>query len=382
MLRLALALGLAQAGFHAWIATLPVALHAAGWPDADIGAIVGVSSVVNLGAAFFSGGLLDRFGGRVVYLLGCGAFICASLPVAFDIVTAASPPEAWILIRVLQGAGIATVFPAIGTLVPIGVPRARIPTAMATVGMAANLSLAVTPVVTLLMLERGGLVSVGVAATASVLTGALLLGGSRRFAHAVTSTRRGIAGTLRPAWRPAWAVPLTASLLFIVHWGVVSGYLPQRAAAAGADVGLYFTGDALAILLLRVPAGLLMGRVAALPMLLVGSAITSTSLLLLLLPPTTALLLAAGVMGGAGVASFLPVMQVELVRRSDDRDRGSAFGLYSVAFAAGVAIGSLGVAPFYDELGFERVMGLAIACCLAAGIVALSDADLRHRRPM
>jgi len=47
-----------------------------------------------------------------------------------------------------------------------------------------------------------------------------------------------------------------------------------------------------------------------------------------------------------------------------------------------VAIGSLGVAPFYDELGFEWVMGLAIACCLAAGIVALSDADLRHRRPM
>jgi MFS family permease len=314
--------------------------------------------------------------------MGCSAFICASLPIALGLVTGSSPAEAWIVVRVLQGIGIAAVFPSIGTLVPLGVPRARIPTAMATVGMAGNLSLAVTPFVALLMLEQWGLASVGIAVTTSVLTGALLLGGSRRFTHAAASSRRGIAGTLRPAWRPAWTVPLIAAFLFICHWGVVSGYLPQRAAAAGADVGLYFTGDALAILVLRVPAGMLMGRVAALPMLLTGACITAASLLLLLLPPTTLLLLVAGIIGGAGVALFMPVIQVELVRRSDDRDRGSAFGLYSVAFAAGVAAGSLGIAPLYDLLGFERSMAAAIACCLGAGVVALTDADLRHRRPM
>ena len=44
MIRLAFAQGFAQVGFHAWIATLPVAMAAAGRPDGEIGAVVGARS--------------------------------------------------------------------------------------------------------------------------------------------------------------------------------------------------------------------------------------------------------------------------------------------------------------------------------------------------
>lgn len=59
-----------QAGYHGFTASLPVALVKAGLPDAEIGLIVGVASVVQVPAAFFAGGLIDRFGGPRMLLFG------------------------------------------------------------------------------------------------------------------------------------------------------------------------------------------------------------------------------------------------------------------------------------------------------------------------
>ena len=41
---------------------------------------------------------------------------------------------------------------------------------------------------------------------------------------------------------------------------MIIAYLPQRAEAAGADIGLFFVADGVAILLSRVPAGWLADR--------------------------------------------------------------------------------------------------------------------------
>lgn len=172
--------------------------------------------------------------------------------------------------------------------------------------------------------------------------------------------------------------PLLVSFLFVAHWGVVTGYLPQRAEAAGADIGLFFTGDALALLAVRVPAGWMAGRIGVQPLVVVGVAVTVASLSLLLLPPTTPLLVLSGVGMGTGGALALPTMMIELSQRSDATDRGSAFGLYSVAFGSGIAVGSIGVAPFYSVVGFEVALGVGIVACALGGIVALLDRAMRH----
>lgn len=340
MIRLGIALGLAQSGFHAWIATIPLAMHAVGRADGEIGAVVGAASIFNLLAALASGGLIDRYGGRLVYLAGCGVLLAAAAPVAVGVVDARSPFAVWLVVRLLQGVGLAAVLPAVQVLVPLRVSAARLPTALASVGIAGNLSLALTPPLSLLLLERFGLGSVGLVVGVSVLGGALLLGLERRdesgapgVSHDGSPDRRR-SSAFRPAWRPEWAAPLACSLLFIAHWGVVTGYLPQRAERAGADVSLFFTGDALALLALRVPAGWLAGRIPALPLVMGGTLVTCAALAVLLLPPTTPLLVLAGLGTGVGSALFFPIILIELSRRSDSRDRGSAFGLYSVMFGA------------------------------------------------
>ena len=261
------------------------------------------------------------------------------------------------------------------------VSKTRLPTAIAFVGVAANVSLALVPPLSLLVLDRFGLTAVGLAACISVTVGALLLfplKGAERTARAVTP---GISPrTFRPAWRPSWAAPLAIAFLFVAHWGVVTGYLPQRAELAGADIGLFFTGDALALLAFRVPAGWLAGRIGPLPLILAGVVVTALSLALLIPPPTTPLLILAGIGTGAGGALTLPVLIIELSRRSDATDRGSAFGLYSVAFGSGIALGSIGLAPFYDTVGFETAMAIGIGCCLSSAVIAVFDRAMRDWR--
>jgi MFS family permease len=259
------------------------------------------------------------------------------------------------------------------------VSPARLPVALGFVGVAANLSLAIVPPASLVILEQGSLELVGWATAALVALGLLLLvpiADAER--HQREQARAERPHRFRPAWRPSWASPLAISFLFIAHWGVVTGYLPQRAEAAGADIGLFFTGDALALLAVRVPAGWLAGRIGVGPLVVAGVLLTSASLSLLLLPPTTALLILAGIGTGAGGAMTLPTLMIELTHRSSAVDRGSAFGLYSVAFGAGIAIGSIGIAPFYAALGFEAALLIGIGACLTAGVLAVVDREMRH----
>ncbi|MCJ7711111.1 MAG: hypothetical protein MUQ32_09830, partial [Chloroflexi bacterium] len=68
--RLSVALFLVQMGFHAYTATLPLALSRAGVPDAAVGLIMGVAAVVQVPAAIFGGRFVDRFGGGLLLSLG------------------------------------------------------------------------------------------------------------------------------------------------------------------------------------------------------------------------------------------------------------------------------------------------------------------------
>jgi MFS family permease len=373
MLRLALSLGLAQAGFHAWIASLPVAMAMAGRADAEIGAVVGSAALFNLFAALAAGGLIDRFGGRAAYLAGAAFLVAGAAPVAAGMVDAESTFSALIALRLLQGVGLALVLPAIMTLVPTQVTRERLPTAVGVVGVAGNVSLAFTPALSLALLDRFGLPAVGLATCLSVVSGVAIAWRVRGGRPPDAPAQR---FRLRPSWRPAWTTPLVATFLFVTHWGLVSAYLPQRAVLAGADVGLFFMADALGLLALRVPASWLAGRVGSRLVVLIGVAVTVGALALLLLPAETTMLVLSGALTGAGSAFFFPVIALELTLRSDDTDRGSAMSLNAVAFGGGIALGSIAIAPLFPLLGFELSLLAGIMLTALAGILVARDGSL------
>ena len=102
------------------------------------------------------------------------------------------------------------------------------------------------------------------------------------------------------AFRREWIPLLVITLLYVSHWGVVTAYLPQRAELAGADVGLFFVADGIAILALRIPSGWLADRIQPRWLVLTGLLLTAIAIGLLVLPPSTPVLVLAGALTGGG----------------------------------------------------------------------------------
>lgn len=398
MYRIALSLFLVQAGFHAFTASMPLALARGGIPDPEIGFIVGLAALVQIPAAFAAGALVDRFGGLRLMVVGGVAYIAACFVLLLPGVEPGGSNLPFAVARLLQGIGIGTALPAGLSVVPQLVPAVRRGVALAVAGASHNLTLVVLPPASLVVLDLAGLD--GVAAVVLVLVG-LGLGvvlvrpprpvGVVQMAREVVPAVRSLEGPatvpldparrrLGIAYRASWTAPLAIVLLFVAHWGVVTAYLPQRAEAAGANIGLFFAADGVSVLLMRVPAGWLSDRLSGLPLVLAGIAITAVGVALLLLPPVTWLLVVAGLLTGVGAALIVTPLLLELTRRSTDADRGSAFALFSAGFAAAIALGSIGAAPLVAVAGFEVAIGVAmVGLALAAG-VALGDGGLRVGR--
>ncbi len=177
----------------------------------------------------------------------------------------------------------------------------------------------------------------------------------------------------------SWTVPLLIIVTYVAHWGAVTAYLPTRADAAGADIGLFFAADGIAIFAMRVPTGWLAGRLSSRMLIVGGAVMTIASVLLLLLPPETPVLILAGFLGGAGGALVITPVLVEMSRRSSDIDRGSAFALFSGCLAAAISIGSVGASPLIAAAGFEAALVAGLGGIVAAIALALSDPALRVR---
>jgi len=382
VLRLSLAILLALVGFHAYVATLPLALVAAGMPDALIGVVMGSAALVQIAAALALGGFLDRFGGRSIYLLGCAAFGAASLLIATGLAAPDGPLVPLFVVRTLQGIGFAMVLPSALTLVPSLVRPARLAVGLSLAGSAGNVALAIAPPVSLAIMDAASLRAVALVTLVCIGAGAVVMvlpvrartrfPGAQAPADGVTPdpapgpSRISRSRAFRPAFRPSWVGPLAISTLFIVHWGVITGFLPQHVDGTGASIALFFTVDAVAILALRVPMGYLTDHVGTRPLMVAGAALTMVGVVALLPPPTTELLVAAALGTGVGGALILPPLTVELAHRSSALDRGSAFALFSAAFAGGIAIGSIGGAPIVATLGFNAAIVASMVACAAA----------------
>ena len=361
MFRLALALFSVQAGFHAFTASLPVALAQAGVPDPEIGVVVGIAALVQIPAAFVAGVLVDRVGGLRAFMGGGFAYLAGCAVLLLPGVEPGGPMGPFVVARIFQGIGIAATLPAALSLVPRLVEPVRRGFGLAFVGSAHNLTLVIIPPLSLAVLMASSLHGVAVMATAFVIGGLIVvriaplpfLPASRT--GAASDGPGGIARRrLGFAFRRPWASLIAIDLLFITHWGVVVAFLPQRAEAAGANVGLFFVADGVVILLARLPTGWLVDRMRPIVPIVIGLAATGAAVVLLSLPPATPLLVMAGAGTGVGGALVITPLLVELSRRSGDADRGSAFSLLSAANASALAIGSIGGAVI---VALSRVRG-------------------------
>lgn len=378
ILRLATALFLVQAGFHAYTAAMPLALARAGTPDAAIGLVMGSSALVQIPAAITGGRLLDAFGGNRLFTVGALAYLVATGVLLLPGVDPGGSLVPFVVARVLQGIGIALAIPSALTMVPHLVPVARLSFGIAYVGAAQNLTLVVIPPVSIWVLNAASLDGVAVMVVAVVLVGMLL--GQRlpaRVAAAAPDPAMRVARRrFGITFRREWTVPLLIVITYVAHWGAVTAYLPARAEAAGADIGLYFAADGIGIFLMRLPTGRLVERFTLRTLILAGAGMTAVAIGMLLFPLTTPMLIVSGLMGGAGGAMVMTPATIELSRRSTDADRGSAFALFSGSLASAIALGAIGGAPIVALFGLPAALAVGIGLIGVSMALAATDRSL------
>ena len=396
LVRLALALFALQSGFHGFTASLPVALARAGVADEEIGVIVGLAALVQVPAAFAGGALVDRFGGLRLMAVGAVAYFIGAGVMLLPGVDPAGDKLPFAVARISQGIGIAVTLPAALSLVARLVTPDRRGFGLAFVGSAQNLTLIAMPPLSLAVLGRGSsldpvaLLVIGIVGLGVLLLVAapIRLRPATIHEHPEAPARSSHAPGTKPpvlasrwlgfAFRREWIPLLVITLLYVAHWGVVTSYLPQRAELAGADVGLFFVADGIAVLALRIPSGWLADRFRPRWVVLTGLLVTALAIGLLVLPPTTPVLVVAGALTGGGAGLVQTAVLVVMSRRSTDADRGSAFAMLSAALAGALVLGSIGAAPIIASAGFEATILATIIGLACATVVALADPRLAH----
>jgi MFS family permease len=368
-----------QAGFYGFIASMPIALSRSGTPDAEIGLIVGLAAAAQIIAALLGGPLLDRFGSMRLLVAGSAAFLISIGVLLLPDSKAGSTLAPFAVARLIQNIGFGLVRPAWLSLLPRVLPKRRAGIALGIAVTSQNASLSIIPPISLGILgASSSLDGVALFVAGLVIAGAASLLVCRGHIERESEIDSVSAASRRygMAFRSAWAPPLLIILLYMIHWGVVTAYLPQRAELSGNDVGLFFLMDGAWSLGLRMPAAWLAERVSGRWLVIGGLAITGIGISLLLVPMSTAGLLLAGCLtGGGGSFVALPIY-LELAHTSSKADRGSAFAALSAIFAAGLALGSIAAAPIVTVAGFSAAIFAAILGLMLAVLVSARDKNL------
>ena len=347
--------------FYLFSAALPLYLNRfRGYSLPAVGVLIGLASVVQVLATLFTGPLVDRRGARLAIRLGAASYLLASV-----LFLTSSWLPAMVLARVLQGIGIALVLPSVFSVVPALAPPNLRGTALGFVGAFNNVALAAGPPLGLLLLRWGPSFLFAAALVASAL--AIVISLFLRVGLAATEPSRLL--KYRPAWTPLYAI----TFLCVVYWGVVTAFLPIEVPSRQiANVGWFFSDDAIAVMAARVPAGYLADRFGPRWLLVGGACATGLAIGVLLVAPSFTSLVLAGIGTGVSAALLLPPILLELTKRSDETDRGTAMALYNTSFAGAVGAGSLGGALVVQRLGFHATLVVSMVSSLIAAPVALA----------
>jgi MFS family permease len=357
MVVLGLSLTIAQGSTALVVVPLSLYLHGLGVPAGRIGAEVGASSVVAMICTLGVGPLINRWGAKPFLQIGMGAYLVAALGLL------AVPAEVAVTgFRAVQGVGAALVLPSALTLLP-QVVSLRPGTAIGIAGTVTTLASAVGPPLGLALFAHGGPVPLFLAAAGCATIG---LAVSLWVPHVRPPAP---APRTRAHWlgyERRWTQELLANVLCNAYFGGIAAYLPLALARPGSpNAGIFFTADALGVLLLRVPTGMLVDRSGPRLAETVGVAMTLAGIGALFLPASPLTLMAAGAGTGVGAGLFLSAVLVSLTRRSGAHNRGTAMALGSASFNLGIFAGGALAGMLVGRGGFTAVLILGLLTTLA-----------------
>jgi MFS family permease len=359
--------------FQMLMPTLPTYVQALGARESIVGLVTGLFAASALLVRPFAGRELDRRGRRGVYQTGLVAFALAVLAYRW-----AGTPAAVLAIRLVHGAAWGLTTTASGTIVTDLVSPERRGEGLGYYGMFINLAMAVAPAAGLyiayhyqyppLFYASGAL-----AATAWALSHRLP---KDPLEERTAEARRLLDFFERRAWYPA----VLTLLVSFAHASIVT-FLQLYARHRGvANVGPFFTVQALTVMMVRPLAGRTFDRRGPAVVIIPGMGLLSVALVVLSQASTLAWFLVGGVLYGLGMGATLPGLQALSVAGVPADRRGAANATYFSALDLGIGLGGISLGAVADYAGFPVLYLTAAAVVLAGLAIFVVFPPTRHRR--
>jgi MFS family permease len=190
--------------------------------------------------------------------------------------------------------------------------------------------------------------------------------------------------TKHPRWSPRTGILAIESLP--VAWmalcmgmaiGATGAFIAIFAQSRGlVNPGLYFTIQAVALMVSRTFTGRLADRYGRAAVILPGIILMTISLLMLPLADGSPCFLISATLLGAGLGTAQPATMALLIDRIQRERRGLAVGTYYAGFDSGISIGAILLGMVSQHWGFA-VMWLLAAAVTLLGLAGLL-ADRRY----
>jgi MFS family permease len=328
--------------------------HDLGGSDQTVGFAIGIFSFVALGSRFFSGPLADHRGRQISFLTGlasCGlAGACYLLPLGLAGIY---------LGRILQGFGEACLYTgaAAWAVEVAGIDRSGQALGYVSSGIWGGLSAGPVIGQWLGSFERAAVMQLIAALAAFVLLTRVT---EDYVPHPAPARRR---------WMPASMLAPGIAIGFVnMQYPVVTGFLILHLARHGNSGPAAFSAYALLILLSRFFLGGLPDRTHPAVTYYAGVAAMALGLIVIGMGPGPVVAVGASAILGFGLSFPWTSIATVVLRRTPERERGSAVGVLSAFVDLFVGVSSFCAGTIAERLGYSAAFYMAAVALVAAAI--------------
>ncbi len=328
--------------------------HDLGGSDKTVGFVIGIFSFVALGGRFFSGPLADHRGRKISFLTGlasCGlAGGCYLLPFGVT---------GLYLGRILQGFGEACLYTgaAAWAVEVAGIDRSGQALGYVSSGIWGGLSAGPVVGQWLGSFERAAAMQLVAALAAFVLLTRVT---EDYVPHPAPARRR---------WMPASMLAPGIAIGFVnMQYPVVTGFLILHLAQHGKSGPAAFSAYAVLILLSRFFLGGLPDRTHPAVTYYGGLAAMALGLVVIGTGPSPIIAIGASAILGFGLSFPWTSIATVVLRRTPERERGSAVGVLSAFYDLFVGISSFVAGAVANRFGYSAAFYMAATSLIAAAI--------------
>ena len=337
-----------------------------GGSKSDIGIIMGVLALSAVLCRPWISGMIDRFGRKRSYTIGC--IIMSILPLVYllfrgDLSQFYLP---LMLVRILHGVGLAICFTAAFTYVADIVPERRLNEGLGMFGITGLTAMAIGPIIGEIIIREFGFSVFFLAATGMATLGLLL---HLRLPESLTRVSHESSQTFFTVLmkRRILTVALL-TLLFGFGLSASGSFVSPFAKEQDlAFISLYFICYSSAAVLTRLLGGRLADRIGEDRIIPYALILTGGGLMILIFLGGNTVLALSGLMSGCGHGFLFPCLSALAIRNEPINIRGKITGVFTGGIDAGVFVGSIMLGYIGEWAGF-RALFLAAGLALLMGL--------------